>query len=70
MTIDRRTFVTGAALVAIAPSLELLSGQISVRENDVNRIVFLIDGWSIQDDIRTSDHVWLRLGHSWRVAWR
>jgi hypothetical protein len=70
MTIDRRTFVTGAALVAIAPSLELLSGQISVRENDVNRVVFLIDGWSIQDDIHTSDQVWLRLGHSWRVAWR
>ena len=70
MTIDRRTFVTGAALVAIAPSLKLLSGQISAHEEEANRTVFMIDGWSIQDNSDTSDQMWLRLGHSWRVAWR
>ena len=70
MTIDRRTFVVGAALVALAPSLELLPRQSFGHDEEENRIVFLIDGWSIQDDNDTSDQVWLRVGHSWRAAWR
>ena len=70
MTIDRRTFVTAAALVAVAPSLEALPAQTSAREDHVNRVTFMIDGWNIQDDRDTSGQLWLRLGHSWRVAWR
>jgi len=71
MMIERRTFVMGAALLAVAPSLELsLPGQISAHEKNANDVVFMIEGWSIQDDSDTSDQMWLRLGHSWRVAWR
>jgi hypothetical protein len=70
MTIDRRTFITGAALVAIAPSLELLPRQISAGDEDANRIVFLIDGWSIEDGSGAPGRLWIRLDPSWRAAWR
>ena len=70
MMIDRRTFVAGATLVAIAPSLELLPRQISTLVEEPNRAVFLIDGWSIDDGSEASDRVWIRLDRSWRAAWR
>jgi hypothetical protein len=71
MMIDRRAFVAGASLIAIPPSLQLLPRQISAHEEEEHRIVFMIDGWRIiQDDSDTSNQVWIRIGHSWRVAWR
>jgi hypothetical protein len=70
MMIDRRTFVAGAALAAIAPSLELLTTQLSAGETDVNRVAFMIEGWSIRDKSGASDEVWIRLDRSWRGSWR
>jgi hypothetical protein len=70
MMIDRRIFIASATLVAIAPSLELLPRQISTHEKGPNRIIFMIEGWSTLDETDTSDQVWLRVGHSWRTAWR
>jgi hypothetical protein len=69
MMIDRRSVVAGATLVAIAPSLESLL-SLSSAHKEANRIVFMIDGWSVDDGSRASDRVWIRLDRSWRAAWR
>lgn len=70
MMIDRRTFIAGATLVAIAPSLEMLPRLVSAHEEDALRTVLMIDGWSIDDGSGAPDRVWIRLDGSWRAAWR
>ena len=75
MMIDRRTFVAGTALVAVAPTLGLLPTQAgpsvaAPSAATAARIVFMIEGWSVQDERTTADQVWIRIGRSWRTAWR
>lgn len=70
MMIDRRAFVAGTAFVAFAPALEFLPAPPSPPPASASRLVFMIDGWSVPGDGDGSDEVWLRVGRSWRTAWR
>jgi hypothetical protein len=74
MMIDRRGFAAGMALVAIAPvvapSFELLSSPLATDAAGIGRVVFMIEGWSSRDGSATGDEVWIRVGRSWRTAWR
>ena len=69
MMIDRRTFVAGAGVVVLTPSLGLFPTQLSVPEKVAKRVVVMIEGWSMPDndaDVVVS----LRIRQSWRTAWR
>jgi hypothetical protein len=71
MIVDRRVFVAGAAIAAIAPALQVLPAEAAVPAlNDVIQPVFMISGWSRQDDPNPDDQLWLRIDHGWRIAWR
>ena len=70
MTLDRRTFIAGAGLVAIGPPLELWPLQAPARAAEINPIAFMIEGWNFDDDSGSPDRVWIRLDRSWRAAWR
>jgi hypothetical protein len=70
MTIDRRDFLAGAACVTAAPVLGWLPGEATPIAEDASPIVFMIDGWSAQDAAPAADQVWIRVGHTWRAAWR
>ena len=66
--IDRRAFVAGTTLVAFAPAIEFLPALLSPPAANASRLVFMIDGWSVPND--SADEVWIRVGRSWRTAWR
>jgi len=68
--IDRRTFVAGAALIAVAPAFELSSAQIPANAPNIGGVALMIDGWSVSDESNVADAVWIRIGRSWRTAWR
>jgi hypothetical protein len=70
MMIDRREFIAGATLVYIAPAMRLLPSQQPSAGVDRSRVVFMIRGWSVQDDPARSDQVWVTVSNSWRTAWR
>jgi hypothetical protein len=71
MMIDRRDFVAGVALVAIAPALPALPIDAAVPAlNDVIRPVFMIRGWSPQNGTDPESQLWIRVGHGWRTVWR
>jgi hypothetical protein len=70
MMLDRRTFVVGAALTAGAPipgSPVRSPAPPGVR---TNRVVFMVDGWGVQNDKETFDQVWIRIDRGWRTSWR
>ena len=67
MIIDRRAFVAGTTLVALAPALEFVPVPLPSPAN-AGRLVFMIDGWSVSSD--SADEVWIRVDRSWRSAWR
>jgi hypothetical protein len=70
MMIDRRDFIAGATLVFIAPAMRLLPSQQPSSAASQSRVVFMIRGWSIQDDCASANQVWMIVGNSWRTAWR
>ncbi len=70
MTVDRRTFVAGVTLLTVAPTLQLLPVPSSAAAANARRIVFMVDGWNIPGDSDSADEVWIRVGRSWRTAWR
>jgi hypothetical protein len=70
MTLDRRTFVAGTAAVALAPAVSVLPAQLPAPEIASERPVLMIAGWSIPDEDGAADAFWIRIGHSWRTAWR
>ena len=71
MIVDRRVFVAGAAFAAITPALRVLPADAAVPAlNDAIQPVFVISGWSQQDNIDPDNQVWLSIGHGWRTAWR
>lgn len=69
MTIDRRVFIAGASLSIVTPAFRL-SPDFAAAELGAIEPVFLISGWSPQDDSGTDNQVWLAVGHGWRTAWR
>ena len=70
MIIDRRTFVAGTASIALAPALDLLPVQLPASEARAGPLVLMIDGWSSPSESDAADAVWIRIGHTWRTAWR
>jgi hypothetical protein len=68
MTIDRRAFVAGTTLVAFAPAIGFLPILPSTPAVNATDLVFKIEGWSIPND--SADERWIRVGRSWRTAWR
>ena len=68
--IDRRTFVAGTALVALAPTANLLRVELANSESPAGQRVLMIDGWNVPGESNAVDAVWIRIGHSWRTAWR
>jgi hypothetical protein len=70
MMIDRRTFVASATSAALAPTLALLQVQLATPAMAPARLVLKIDGWSLPEESSPADAAWIRIGHSWRTAWR
>jgi hypothetical protein len=70
MMIDRREFIASAALVCVAPAIHLLPTQRPSSAASQNRVVFMIRGWSVQDDRAGANQVWITVNNSWRTAWR
>jgi hypothetical protein len=70
MMIDRRTFVAGAALVAVAPIRGLSTPPSSLPAATVSPVVFVIDGWGVESDDEKVDGVRIRVNRGWRTAWR
>lgn len=70
MMLDRRTFVAGTAAVALAPAVSVLPPQFPAPEIAGDRPAFMIAGWSIPDQDAAAGAIWIRIGHSWRTAWR
>jgi hypothetical protein len=68
--IDRREFVSGTTLVAIAPTVSLLPVALPTRAAETNRLVMKIDGWSTPDQRGADEEVWITVSRSWRTAWR
>lgn len=68
MTIDRRAFVAGTALVAVGPAIGACHPGLS-RPADLSRLVLVIEGWAVPEGV-SADQVWLRVGHGWRTVWR
>ena len=71
MTIDRRDFVTGVAVTAVAPTLSLLlPTSRPALAAELSPMIMMIEGWSIDDGSEASDRVWIRVDRSWRAVWR
>jgi hypothetical protein len=70
MMIDRRDFVAGVAVAAVAPTLPLLSDLRPALAAELRPLVLMIDGWSAPDERTGADVAWIRINRSWRTAWR
>jgi hypothetical protein len=70
MVIDRRDFLANAILVAVAPAIQLLPWQQPSSAASPSHVVFMIRGWSVEDDGAGANHAWIEVGNSWRAAWR
>jgi hypothetical protein len=72
MMIDRRDFIASATLVFVAPAIHLLPSQqpSSAASQSQSRVVFMIGGWSVQDDRADANQVWITVSNSWRTVWR
>jgi hypothetical protein len=68
--IDRRTFVSGTALVAVVPTLSLLPVALTTPAAETNRLVMKIVGWSTPGQHGADEEVWITVDRSWRTAWR
>lgn len=70
MTIDRRGFITGVALSAVAPALSLLTTSPPTLAAELSPLVMMIEGWSVDDGSKAPDRVWIRVDRSWQAVWR
>ncbi len=70
MMIDRRDFIASATSVFVAPAIHLLPSQQPTSAASQSRVVFMIRGWSVQDDRAGANHAWITISNSWRTAWR
>ena len=69
MMIDRRAFVAGTALVAVAPAFHFVPLDAAANAAE-SAPVLMIDGWSAQGDGDPDNQIWIKVGHGWRTAWR
>lgn len=68
---NRREFMA-SALVFVIPTIHLLPSRRppTAASRKQGRAVFMIQGWSAQDDRAGVDQVWITVTNSWRAAWR
>ena len=65
----RRDFIVSATLAFVAPAIHLPPLQ-QPSPASQSRVVFMIRGWSVQDDRAGANQVWITVSNSWRAAWR
>jgi len=70
MMIDRRDFVAGVALTTMVPALPLLPALLPTLATQLTPLTLRIEGWSDPEESGAADVAWIRIGHSWRTAWR
>ena len=70
MMIDRRDFIASATSVFVAPAIHLLPSQQPSSAASQSRVVFMIRGWSVQDDRAGVNQAWITVSNSWQTAWR
>lgn len=70
MMIDRRDFIASTTLAFVAPAIHLLPSQQPSSAASQSRVVFMIRGWSVEDDRAGANQVWITVSNSWRTAWR
>ena len=70
MMIDRREFIAIATSVFVALAVHLLPSQQPPSAASQSRVVFMIRGWSVQDDRAGPNQAWITVSNSWRTAWR
>ena len=70
MIIDRRDFIAGATLVFVAPAIHLLRSQQPSSAASRSRVIFMIRGWSVQENRAGANQAWITVSNSWRTAWR
>jgi len=63
-------FIASVTLVFVAPAIHLFSSQQPSAAASQSRVVFMIRGWSVQDDRAGANQVWITVSNSWRAAWR
>jgi len=63
-------FIASATLVFVAPAIHLLPSQQPSAAASQSRVVFMIRGWSVQDDRVGANQVWITVSNSWRTSWR
>jgi hypothetical protein len=66
----RREFIASATLVFVAPAIHLLPSQQPSSAATQSRVVFMIRGWSVQDDRAGANQAWITISNSWRAGWR
>ena len=64
MMIDRRDFIASATLVFVAPVIHLLPSLRPSSAASPSRVVFMIRGWSVQDDRAGANQVWITVSNS------
>jgi len=71
MIVDRRTFIAGVAVVAVAPVAQLLPSSFAAPAFAVvEPPVLKISGWSAADALVPENGLWLSVGFGWKTAWR
>ena len=63
-------FIASTTFVFVAPAIQLLPSQQPSAAASQDRVVFMIRGWSVQDDRASANQVWITVSNSWRAAWR
>ena len=63
MMVDRREFIAGATLAFVAPAIPLLPSVQPVSAASQNGVVFMIRGWSVQDNATSADQVWMTVSN-------
>ena len=66
----RRDFIASATLGFVAPAIHLLPSQQPSSAASQSRVVFMIRGWTVQDERAVANQVWITVSNSWRTAWR
>jgi hypothetical protein len=66
--IDRRTFVSGSALVVLTPALRFMPADMSAA--DPSGFVLKIEGWSTPCEDLSTEEIWISINRSGRAVWR
>ncbi|MDB6102043.1 MAG: hypothetical protein JWO52_2042 [Gammaproteobacteria bacterium] len=79
----RRDVIARATWIFVAPVIHLLLPEqpctsashvepehVQTSHVHDSRVVFMVHGWSVNDDCAPAVQAWITVGNSWRTAWR